>query len=117
MFLKLFITKLYQIYTLECTQLNHILKNFLEEHTLNLTAIQLHDTHRTTTQTGCITIPRYPHYLKNDTTSFVRGFLPLINDISFGHPPPPNNDRVCDHIAMQVFPQEKILHYTTIYNW
>ena len=29
------------------------------------------------------------------------------------YPPPPDNDRICDHNAMLVFPQEKISHYTT----
>ena len=43
-------------------------------------------------QAGCITIP--PQYLKKYTPMFEPGFLPLINDHSFRHPPPPlENDR------------------------
>ena len=34
-------------------------------------------------------------------------------NIRLGTPPPPDNDRVCDHNAMLAFPQEKISHYTT----
>ena len=42
-------------YTLECTQLNHILKIFLEDHTPNILAMELHnDTHLTTTQVGYV---------------------------------------------------------------
>ena len=50
---------------------------------------------------------------------FEHGFLPLINDHSFRHspptphPPPLDNDRVCDNSAMLAFAQEKISHYTT----
>ena len=46
---------------------------------------------------------------------FEIGFLPLINDHIFAHPPSPptNNDRVCHHNAMPVSPQEKLPHYST----
>ena len=50
-------------YTLECTQLNYLLKIFLEEHTLesSINKIEQRYTHsiRSTMQRGCITIP--PH--------------------------------------------------------
>ena len=39
---------------------------------------------------------------------FEHGFLPMINDLSFGHPPPTtttDNDRECDRNAVS--------HYTT----
>ena len=102
--------------TLECTQLNFFLKIFLEKHTLESSSNKIEQgyTHRTisTTQARCITIP--PHYLKNYTPLFEHRFLPLKNDHSFRHPPPPpGNNRVCDHNAMSAFPQEKISHYTT----
>ena len=44
---------------------------------------------------------------------FEHRFLPLISDHSFRHPPPPDNDRVCDQNAKLALPQEKISHYTT----
>ena len=43
-------------------------------------------------------------------------FLPLKNNHSFRHPPPPpGNDSVCDHNAISAFPQEKNSHYTTVH--
>ena len=63
------------------------------------------------TQATCTTIP--PHYLKNYTPIFEYRLLPLINTHPFGTPPPPDNDGVCEHNAMQPFPQKKISHNTT----
>ena len=83
---------------------------FLEEHTLlDPLAIKLKSvirTARSITQAGCITMPS--HYFKKYTPMLEHGFLPLINDHLFRHPPPPNN-------AMLAFPQEKNSHYTTVW--
>ena len=84
-------------YSLECTQLKHVLKFFSEEHTPETPSnkiAQLYK-HCTIAQAGCIAIP--PHYLKNYTPMFKHRYLPFIN--LFGQPrdpPPPKNDRVCD---------------------
>ena len=50
---------------------------------------------------------------QNYAPMFEHGFLPLINNHSFGHPLPTDNDRAYDHRAMLAFPQEKISHYNT----
>ena len=47
------------------------------------------------------------------TPMFEPGFLPLINNPSLRHPPPPDNDRY----AMPAFPQERISHYTTVHTF
>ena len=97
-------------YTIKCTQLNY----FSDEHIpSNPLAIKLNSVIRTvgsTTQGGCITkiTPPPPPYLDID-------FYPRKMTIHSGTPPPPGNDRVCDHNAMSAFPQEKNSHYTTVW--
>ena len=50
---------------------------------------------------------------------FEHGFLPLRNVHSLRHPnalprpPPPNNDRECDHNAILAHQQDRNSHYTT----
>ena len=79
-------------------------KIFSEEHTLESSSNKIEQcyTHRTTSKD-------------------VLQFLPIISKLSpmfehnnsYRHPPPLNNNRICDHNAMLAYPQEKISHYTT----
>ena len=47
-----------------------------------------------------------------NTSYFLKKIPPHCLNIDL-YPPPPDNDRVCDHNALLAFPQEKISHYTT----
>ena len=102
-------------YTLECTQLNYLLKIFLEEHTLesSINKIEQRYTHSTINNARGMYYNTTP-LAKKLYPLFGHRFLPLKNDHSFRNPsPPPSNDSVCDHNAMSAFPQEKNSHYTT----
>ena len=100
-------------YTPECTQLNYLLKIFLEEHTLesSINKIEQRYTHSTINNAKGMYYNTTP-LAKKLHPLFGHRFLPLKNDHSLRHPPPPN-DRVCDHNAMSAFPQEENSHYTT----
>ena len=100
-------------YTLECTQLNYLLKIFLEEHTLesSINKIEQRYTHSTINNARGMYYNTTP-LAKKLHPLFGHRFLPLKMTIHSGTPPP-SNDSVCDHNAMSAFPQEKNSHYTT----
>ena len=90
-------------------------KKFSEEHTLESSSNEI--------EQRCIYTP-YERQRKRD----VLQYLPLSKklpppphclniDLYPSPPPPPDNDRVCDHNALLAFPQEKISHYTTDWSY
>ena len=109
-------------YTLECTQLNYLLKILLEEHTLESSINKIeqrYSTHSAINNVRGMYYNTTPLAKKITPPLFGPRFLPLKNDHSFRHhppPPPPGNDSVYDHNAMSAFPQEKNSHYTTVYS-
>ena len=93
-------------YTLECTQVHYFKKNSRESISSNPLAMKLNSVIRTARQRNR-DILQYLHILSQNYPPCLNiDFYPL-------YPPPPNNNRICDHNAMLAFPQEKISHYTT----
>ena len=92
---------------------------FSEEHTLESSSIiELRHTHHMIGRQPKrdVGLLQYLPIISEIIVSCLKMFFTIDKWPSIQAPPPPDNDRVCDHNAMLAFPQEKNYHYTTEHN-